>query len=99
VLGAASVALAIFPILEFNKPYTSSIRVSPVAFEQAIVQLDQPGAANPSSAARGRSRALSLNGSRATAYYFGAHIHAISGDAAIAGTLQAGRYASARSIS
>jgi len=43
-LGAASVALAIFLILEFNKPYTSSIRVSPVALEEAIVQLDQPGA-------------------------------------------------------
>jgi hypothetical protein len=50
VLGAASVALAIFLILEFNKPYTSSIRVSPVALEQAIVQLDQPGAASPSAA-------------------------------------------------
>ena len=50
VLGAASVALAIFLILEFNKPYTSSIRVSPVALEQAIVQLDQPSAANPSAA-------------------------------------------------
>jgi hypothetical protein len=50
VLGAGSVALAIFLILEFNKPYTSSIRVSPVALEQAIVQLDQPGAANPSAA-------------------------------------------------
>jgi hypothetical protein len=45
VLGAASVALAIFLILEFNKPYTSTIRVSPVALEEAIVQLDQPGAA------------------------------------------------------
>jgi hypothetical protein len=44
VLGAASVALAIFLILEFNRPYTSSIRVSPVALEQAIVQLDQPSA-------------------------------------------------------
>jgi hypothetical protein len=43
-LGAASVALAIFLILEFNKPYTSSIRVSPVALEEAIVQLDQSGA-------------------------------------------------------
>jgi hypothetical protein len=42
VLGAISVALAIFLILEFNKPYTSSIRVSPVALEQAIVVLDQP---------------------------------------------------------
>jgi hypothetical protein len=52
VLGAASVALAIFLILEFNKPYTSSIRVSPVALEQAIVQLDQPVAANPSSPAQ-----------------------------------------------
>jgi hypothetical protein len=50
VLGAASVALAIFLILEFNKPYSSSIRVSPVALEQAIVQLDQPGAPNPSAA-------------------------------------------------
>jgi hypothetical protein len=50
VLGAASVALAIFLILEFNKPYSSSIRVSPVALEEAIVQLDQPGAANPSAA-------------------------------------------------
>jgi tetratricopeptide (TPR) repeat protein len=30
------------------------------------------------------TRALSLNGSCATAYYFGAHIHAFSGDAAIA---------------
>lgn len=45
VLGAASVALAIFLILEFNKPYTSTIRVSPVALEEAIVQLDQPGTA------------------------------------------------------
>jgi hypothetical protein len=42
VLGAASVGLAIFLILEFNKPYTSAIRVSPVALEQAIIQLDQP---------------------------------------------------------
>jgi hypothetical protein len=50
VLGAASVALAIFLILEFNKPYSSSIRVSPVALEGAIVQLDQPSAANPSAA-------------------------------------------------
>jgi hypothetical protein len=42
IFGAASVALAIFLILEFNKPYTSAIRVSPAALEQAIVQLDQP---------------------------------------------------------
>ncbi len=42
VLGAVSIGLAIFLILEFNKPYTSSIRVSPAPLEQAIVQLDQP---------------------------------------------------------
>ena len=50
VFGAASVALAIFLILEFNKPYTGSIRVSPATLEQAIVQLDQPssGAAGAS---------------------------------------------------
>jgi hypothetical protein len=42
-LGACSIALAIFLILEFNKPYTSTIRVSPVALEQAIVELDQKG--------------------------------------------------------
>ena len=42
VLGAASIGVAIFLILEFNKPYTSSIRVSPAPLEQAIVQLDQP---------------------------------------------------------
>jgi hypothetical protein len=45
VFGAGSVAVAIFLILEFNKPYTSSIRVSPTALEQAIVELDQPRAA------------------------------------------------------
>jgi hypothetical protein len=50
VLGAGSVTLAIFLILEFNKPYTSSIRVSPVALEEAIVQLDQPTLAGPGSA-------------------------------------------------
>ena len=43
VLGAASIALAIFLILEFSKPYTSTIRVSPVALEQAIVQLEREG--------------------------------------------------------
>jgi hypothetical protein len=43
VVGAGSVALAVFLILEYNKPYTSSIRVSPAALEQAIVQLDRPG--------------------------------------------------------
>ena len=42
-LGAASIAIAIFLILEFNTPYTGSIRVPPVPLEQAIVVLDQPG--------------------------------------------------------
>ena len=46
-LGSASIGLAIFLILEFNQPYTSSIRVSPAPLEQAILQLDQPSAANP----------------------------------------------------
>jgi hypothetical protein len=41
-VGAGSVALAIFLILEFNKPYTGSIRVSPAGLEQAIVELDKP---------------------------------------------------------
>jgi hypothetical protein len=50
VLGAASVALAMFLILELSKPYTSSLRVSPFALEQAIVQLDQPGGPEPSRA-------------------------------------------------
>ena len=44
VLGAISVGLAIFLILEFNKPYTSTIRVSPIALEEAIVDLDKPSA-------------------------------------------------------
>ena len=43
VLGSASIGLAIFLIIEFSQPYTSSIRVSPAPLEQAILQLDQPG--------------------------------------------------------
>ena len=43
VLGSASIGLAIFLILEFSQPYTSSIRVSPAPLEQAILQLDKPG--------------------------------------------------------
>ena len=43
VLGSASIGLAIFLILEFSKPYTSSIRVSPAPLEEAILALDQPG--------------------------------------------------------
>jgi len=42
VLGSASIGLAIFLILEFSKPYTGSIRVSPATLEQAIIQLDTP---------------------------------------------------------
>jgi hypothetical protein len=42
-LGSASIGLAIFLILEFSKPYTGSIRVSPEPIEQAILALDQPG--------------------------------------------------------
>ena len=50
VMGSASIGLAIFLILEFSQPYTSSIRVSPAPLEQAILQLDQPAVANPSDA-------------------------------------------------
>jgi hypothetical protein len=52
VLGSASIGLAIFLILEFSQPYTSSIRVSPAPLEQAILQLDQPSVANPSNPAQ-----------------------------------------------
>ena len=45
ILGSPSVGLAIYLILEFNKPYTGSIRVSPDALEQAIVELDKPSPA------------------------------------------------------
>ena len=50
VLGSASIGLAIFLILEFSQPYTSSIRVSPAPLEQAILQLDQPGPSEASDA-------------------------------------------------
>jgi hypothetical protein len=50
VLGSASIGLAIFLILEFSQPYISAIRVSPAPLEQAILQLDQPGVAEPSGA-------------------------------------------------
>src|ERR1700683_3602933 len=52
VLGSAAIGLAIFLILEFSQPYTSSIRVSPAPLEQAILQLDKPGVANPGDAAK-----------------------------------------------
>jgi hypothetical protein len=40
-LGAASVASAIFLILELSQPYTSLLQVSPVGLEQVIVDLDK----------------------------------------------------------
>ena len=51
VMGSASIGLAIFLILEFSQPYTSSIRVSPAPLEQVILQLDQPSAAATTSGA------------------------------------------------
>jgi hypothetical protein len=52
VLGSASIGLAIFLILEFSQPYTSSVRVSPAPLEQAILQLDQPSVVTPVGAAK-----------------------------------------------
>ncbi len=40
-LGAASVASAIFLILELSQPYTSQLRVSSAGLEQVIVDLDK----------------------------------------------------------
>lgn len=54
ILGSASVGLAIYLILEFNKPYTGSIGVSPATLEQAIVELDKPG---PAASGTSHSRA------------------------------------------
>jgi hypothetical protein len=42
VLGATSVSVAIFLILEFSQPYTSVIRVSPIALDHAIADLAKP---------------------------------------------------------
>ena len=39
-MGACAVASAIFLILEFSQPYTSSIRIPPNGLEQVIIQLD-----------------------------------------------------------
>jgi hypothetical protein len=49
ILGSASIAGAIFLILEFSKPYTGSIRVSPAPIEEAILALDQPAGATGAS--------------------------------------------------
>jgi hypothetical protein len=57
IQGSPSVGLAIYLILEFNKPYTGSIRVSPAALEQAIAELDKPGPPPPAHHTEGqRSR-------------------------------------------
>ena len=40
-LGAAAISSAIFLILELSQPYTSSLRLSPVLLEQAIVEIAQ----------------------------------------------------------
>lgn len=42
VLGAASVSAAILLILEFSRPYTSSIRISPIVIDHAIADLAKP---------------------------------------------------------
>ncbi len=42
ILGATSVSVAIYLILEFNQPYTSSIRVSPLVLDRAIAELGKP---------------------------------------------------------
>ena len=39
VLGATSVSVAILLILEFSRPYTSSIRISPIVIDRAIADL------------------------------------------------------------
>jgi hypothetical protein len=41
-LGAASVSVAILLILEFGRPYTSSIRISPIVIDRAISDLAEP---------------------------------------------------------
>ena len=41
LLGACSVASAIFLILELSQPYTSSLRISPAGLEEVIVDLDR----------------------------------------------------------
>jgi hypothetical protein len=42
ILGAASVSVAILLILEFSRPYTSSIRISPIVIDRAIAELSKP---------------------------------------------------------
>ncbi len=42
ILGAASVGVAILLILEFSRPYTSSIRISPIVVDRAIADLAKP---------------------------------------------------------
>ena len=42
ILGAASVSVAMFLILEYSRPYTSSIRISPIVIDRAIADLAKP---------------------------------------------------------
>ncbi len=42
ILGAASISIAILLILEFSRPYTSSIRISPIVIDRAIADLAKP---------------------------------------------------------
>jgi hypothetical protein len=42
ILAAVSVSVAILLILEFCRPYTSSIRISPIAIDHAIAELAKP---------------------------------------------------------
>jgi hypothetical protein len=42
ILGAASISVAIFLILELSQPYTSAIRISPIVLDHAIADLAKP---------------------------------------------------------
>ena len=42
VLGATSISVAIFLILELSQPYTSAIRISPIVLDHAIADLAKP---------------------------------------------------------
>jgi hypothetical protein len=41
-LGAASVSVAMLLILEYSRPYTSSVRISPIVVDRAIADLAKP---------------------------------------------------------
>ena len=42
ILGATSISVAIFMILELSQPYISAIRISPVVLDRAIADLAKP---------------------------------------------------------